>query len=75
MTSAEKELNEMKAFVTSAGCMTIEHISSSIRRCRNAITKTEIRDSMKLLKHYMDIFQEDFKLNFPTGEKDGKTSG
>ena len=70
MTEAEKELDEMKAFATSAGCMTIEHISSSIRHARLATTKSEVRRQMRELKHYVDIFIEDFNLNFPKGKKD-----
>ena len=70
MTQKEKEVNEMKGFVTSAGCMTIEHISVEIRRVRQSNTEAEIRKSMDRLKHYMDIFVEDFNLNFPTKEKE-----
>ena len=70
MTTAEKELDEMKAFATSAGCMTIEHIASSIRHCRRANSKSEVRRQMKELKHYVDIFIEDFNLNFPRGKAD-----
>ena len=68
MTTREKELNEMRAFVTSAGCMTIEHIAKEIPRCRKSVTESEIRNSMARLKHYMDIFTEDFELNFPKGD-------
>ena len=74
MTEAEKELNEMKSFLLSAGCMSIEHISGAIRRSRNAVTKTEIRNAIKQLKHYMDILVEDFNYNFPMGEKNGKSN-
>lgn len=71
MTKSEKELEEMKAFMTSAGCMTIEHISTEIRRCRTAVRPSDIRQGMERLKHFMDIFQEDFRANFPKGNGKG----
>lgn len=70
MTKEEKELDEMKTFVTSAGCMTIEHIASAIRQTRQAVSKEEVRNAMDKLKHYADIFHEDFLMNFP--KKEGK---
>ena len=73
MTKAEKDLEEMKCFVTSAGCMTIEHIATAIRQARLALTPTEVRTSMTRVKHYVDIFIEDFKVNFPKGK--GKSDG
>lgn len=72
MTQKEKEVNEMKGFVTSAGCMTIEHIAVEIRRVRQSHTEDEIRKSMDRLKHYMDIYVADFNLNFPTKQKEKK---
>lgn len=68
MTKAEKDLEEMKSFVTSAGCMTIEHISTAIRRTRQAVTQSDVRLYMEQVKHYIDIFIEDFNLNFPRKE-------
>lgn len=65
MTKAEKELDEMKCFVTSAGCMTIEHISTAIRRTRQATNPSEIRRFMEEVRHYVDIFNADFNYNFP----------
>ena len=72
MTKEEKELDEMKTFVTSAGCMTIEHISSTIRKARLAVSKEEIRNAMDKVKHFADVFHEDFGMNFPKGKKDGQ---
>lgn len=66
MTKAEKELDEMKCFVTSAGCMTIEHICTAIRRSRQATNPSEIRRFVQEVKHYIDVFVEDFNYNFPT---------
>ena len=66
-----KEVEEMKSFILSAGCMTIEHISTAIRRSRNTNLKSDLRRCMDELKHYMDIFVEDFGLNFP---KEKRTS-
>ena len=60
-----KEVEEMKNFILSAGCMTIEHITHAIRRSRNTNLKSDLRRGMDELKHYMDIFIEDFNLNFP----------
>lgn len=68
MTKAEKELDEMKCFATSAGLMTIEHISTAIRHSRQATSPSEIRRFMQELKHFVDIFNEDFNLNFPKGK-------
>ena len=68
MTKQEKELDEMKCFVTSAGCMTIEHISTTIRHARTAHTQTEVREEMAKVLHYVAIFMEDFNLNFPRGK-------
>ncbi|MBQ3318160.1 MAG: hypothetical protein IJG69_09505 [Spirochaetales bacterium] len=68
MAKADKEIEEMRAFVTSAGCMTIEHIATEVRRSRTATTQSEIRHGMERLKHYMDILQEDFRANFPKGK-------
>ncbi len=69
MTKAEKELDEMKCFVTSAGCMTIEHISTAIRRTRQATNPSEIRRFMEEVRHYVDIFNEDFNYNFPNKKR------
>ena len=69
MNEREKELAEMKAFVTSAGCMTIEHICVAIRRSRNTDFRKDIRKTMDEIKHYVDLMYEDFNLNFPKKEK------
>ena len=73
VNKAEKELADMKNFVTSAGCMTIEHISTAIRHVRNAITQTEVRMELERVKHYADIMLEDFNLNFPKGKDNGSS--
>lgn len=70
MTKAEKELEEMKCFATSAGCMTIEHVSTAIRRTRMATSPSEVRHFMEELKHFTDILVEDFNYNFPNRRKD-----
>lgn len=69
MNNTEKKMADMKAFVVSAGCMTIEHISSAIRRSRKAITEDYIRKTVKDLQYYVNLMVEDFNLNFPEGGK------
>lgn len=62
----------MKSFVTSAGCMTIEHLAVEIRRVRQTNMEADIRKSMDMIKHYVDIMVEDFNLNFPKEKKKAK---